>query len=135
MKFESNRQLLCTFANTKNYKELGDKIRSYYKFIYNNKIFVFCNENKNEELFLTYNVITQENEKLNKFSDTISIHRKKLTNTLYTLNALNKIVQDENSGNLDPTFQIQWDLYKNSLILTGDISIKIIPIKIFDIIN
>ena len=47
--------------------------------------------------------------------DTISLHRKKNTNTLYTINALNDLIRELNAGKLDKTYPIKWENYKNSL--------------------
>jgi hypothetical protein len=93
-----------------------------------------CNVNNPKELYATYNVeINGQN--VERFRSTISVHRKKETNTLYTLNAMNKLIAEENNGVFDKTFQLDWNLYRNSIILTGDVSVKIVPVKIFDIIN
>lgn len=127
------RQLLCTFSNVNVFKNTVEQIQSFYN-IHNNLIFVFYNVNNDKELYITYNIIN-ENAEFPKFTNTISIHRKKQTNTLYTLNAMNQIIRDENNGDLDKMFKINWDLYKNSLILTNDVIIRIIPIKLFNIIN
>jgi len=127
------RQLLCTFCNYTDYKKTVNEIVNFYK-LKSQKIFIFSNKKNEKELYITYNVyITDESYK--KYQNTISIHRKKQTNTLYTLNSLNKIIMDENGGVLDKKYQIQWDLYENCLIITVDDFIKIIPIKLFDIIN
>lgn len=127
------RQLLCTFSNVNDVKNIIEQIRVFYK-VYNNILFVFYNVNNVKELFITYNVIN-DNINFPKFPGTISIHRKRQTNTLYTLNAMNQIIRDENNGVIDKTFQVNWDLYKDSLIITTDNLIKIISIKIYDIIN
>ena len=70
-----------------------------------------------------------------KFPNTISIHRKKEFNVLYSLNAMNKIIKDENGGEFDKTFTVNWSLYSNSFIITGDPFVRIIPIKLLEIIN
>ena len=125
-----NKQLLCTFTNSKEYTNILEEIRNFYNV--NGKIFVLCNNNNPKELYVTYNVELDGNQ--SKFRNTISVHRKKDTNTLYTLNAMNKLIAEENGGVFDKTFQLDWNLYRNSIILTGDISVKIVPVKIFDII-
>jgi len=125
-----NKQLLCTFTNSKEYTNILEEIRNFYSI--NGKIFVLCNNNNPKELYVTYNVELDGNQ--SKFKNTISVHRKKDTNTLYTLNAMNKLIAEENGGVFDKTFQLDWNLYRNSIILTGDISVKIVPVKIFDII-
>jgi hypothetical protein len=51
-------------------------------------------------------------------SGTVNLHRKKETNTLYTLNALNEIVKTENNGILDKKFQINWLEYTNCILIT-----------------
>ena len=126
-----NKQLLCTFTNSKEYTNILEEIRNFYNV--NGKIFVLCNNNNPKELYVTYNVELDGNQ--SKFKNTISVHRKKDTNTLYTLNAMNKLIAEENGGVFDKTFQLDWNLYRNSIILTGDISVKIVPVKIFDIIS
>jgi hypothetical protein len=124
------KQLLCTFANSLNYTESLKEIPRQYTLI-DNKIFIFANENNLRELYLTFNV--EKREQINRYKGTISIHRKKQTNTLYTLNAMNKLIADENNGVFDKSFQLNWDLYKNSIILINEIGVKIVPLKLFSI--
>lgn len=127
------RQLLCTFSNTNDFKNVVENVYKFYN-VYNRCIFVFFNTKNIKEMFITYNILNETSE-FPKFPNTISIHRKKQTNTLYTLNSLNVLIKEENGGVLDKTFQLNWEYYKDSLIITGDVSIKIIPIKIYDIIS
>lgn len=124
------KQLLCTFSNSSQYTDVLNEIPQQYKLI-DNKIFIFANENNLRELYLTFNV--EKGEQINRYKGTISIHRKKQTNTLYTLNAMNKLIADENGGVFDKSFQLNWDLYKNSIILTNEIGVKIVPLKLFSI--
>ena len=131
---QDNRQLLCTFADTKSFRGVIEEIKKFYS-IPSAKFFVFTNANNPKEIYITYNVILEIGVELPKFQNTISIHRKKHTNTLYTLNAMNQVIRDENEGVFDKTHKVNWDYYKNSLIITGDISIRIIPLKIHDILS
>ena len=126
----TQKQLLCTFSNSIQYTDVLKEIPQQYKLI-DNKIFIFANENNLRELYLTFNV--EKNDLNNRFKGTISIHRKKQTNTLYTLNAMNKLIADENNGVYDKNFQLSWELYKNSIILTNDVGVKIVPLKLFSI--
>ena len=126
----TQKQLLCTFSNSVQYTDILKEIPQQYKLI-DNKIFIFANENNLRELYLTFNV--EKNDLNNRFKGTISIHRKKQTNTLYTLNAMNKLIADENNGVYDRNFQLSWELYKNSIILTNDVGVKIVPLKLFSI--
>src|SRR5687768_7712460 len=125
------RQLLCTFSSVQTYKNLIKEINKFYN-VYNNKFFVFSNVKFPEEVFLTYNILNEKN--FPKLSNTISIHRKKQTNTFYTLNAMNQIIRDENNGVFDKTFPVSWELYTDSIIMTGE-PIKVLPIKMIEIIS
>ena len=81
----------------------------------------------------TYNI-----KKLAYYSqlpNTISLHRKKNTNTLYTINALNDLIRELNGGKLDKSYPIQWENYTNCLLLTNETGLNKIPTKIYTIID
>lgn len=126
------RQLLCTFSNSEDFRTVADDIRKFYE-VYSNRIFAFANAQSLKEVYLTYNVLNMRKD-APKFPNTILIHRKKQTNTLYTLNSMNKLIEEEN-GSRDPKYILNWSLYSNSLIITGDVSIRIIPLKILIILD
>jgi len=125
------RQLLCTFSTCDLYKDTIERLKDFYDVI-NNKFFVFVNGIDPNVVYITYNIIAGHSS---KYPNTISVHRKKQTNTIYTLNAMNQIIKDENGGNFNKEFSVKWELYKDSLILTGEVSLRIIPIKILVIIS
>ena len=81
----------------------------------------------------TYNI--NLDVKSEPLPNTISIHRKKQTNTLYTINALHDIVRSLNEGVIDPNFLIEWEDYKNSLLVTDEYGLKIINTKLYTIIE
>lgn len=99
-----------------------------------NKIFVFANEKNLREIYLTFNIVKNVDSKI-KYPNTISVHRKKQTNTLYTLNAMNRLIEDENNGVFDKTFQLNWELYQNSIILIADPGVKIVGLKLFSVLS
>ena len=113
-------QLLCTFAHRKDLDLIIDYISKSYT-ISEKRMFVFANAEKSSELYVTYNV---EPDDYKKTPNTIMIHRKKETNTLYTVNALNAIIRKSNNGVLDKKFVINWQIYDNSLMLTDGDDIK-----------
>lgn len=127
------KQLLCTFTDSQKYQSVIQGIQQTYSLI-DNRIFVFANEKNLREVYLTFNIIKNFDSKL-KYPGTIGVHRKKQTNTLYTLNAMNKLIADENNGVFDKNFQLNWDLYKDSIILTNEIGVKIVPLKLFNIVS
>jgi len=126
------RQLLCTFSTVSAFKTTLEEIKKFYS-VYNNRFFIFTNVTSSKEVFITYNILSEGRE-FPKFPNTISIHRKKQTNTLYTLNAMNQIIKDENNGVFDKAYSVDWSLYNNSLIITGTPSIRVLPIKILEIV-
>ena len=110
-------QLLCTFAHRKDLELIVDYISKSYS-VSEKRMFVFSDADKKSDLYVTYNV---EPDDYGKTPSTIMIHRKKETNTLYTVNALNAIIRKVNNGVLDKSFIIEWENYSNSLLLTdGD---------------
>lgn len=119
-------QLLCTFAHKTDLNIVTEYIQSNYQ-IPEQRIFVFSNANVQDNLYCTYNA----NETSRRGQNTISIHRKKETNTLYTVNALNEVIRAVNNGVLDKTYQLDWTNYQNSFILTDDSSFRIIPLVFF----
>jgi len=127
-----NTQLLCTFTPKKTVSKTTDLIIDTYDIIFN-KIFVLKDTDNNRELMCTYNIESSENPTI--LDNTISLHRKKQTNTLYTINALNELIKSVNNGVLDTTFQVDWDNYRNSMLVTNDEGLRRINTAIHDIIH
>ena len=96
---------------------------------------MFQNENDHHELIITYNITGDYDFGGADARDTISLHRKKQTNTLYTINAINTIIRQKNNGVLDKTFPIAWDEYRNSLLLTNENELNAIPTRIYSIVD
>jgi len=126
-------QLLCTFTTKDDLQTALQEIRTNYKIVYN-YIYVLQNKGNLDELFVTYNIDTQY-QPSKPLENTILVHRKKQSNTLYTINALNELVKEENNGVLDKTFSIDWDKFKNSIIVTNVDGTKRISTRIFEIID
>lgn len=127
-------QLLCTFTNQKNLEQTSHDITKNFNIIFD-KIYVLQNEDKNKELICTYNVDQDEKIDFNSVDNTISLHRKKLSNTLYTINALNELIKTINNGVLDTRYQVPWELYKNMILITNKEGLQRIPTRILKIIN
>ena len=127
------KQLLCTFSTNDKYLDVAKAIAGIYELI-DKKIFLFVNEKNIREIYLTFNVVKNPDSKV-KYPNTISVHRKKQTNTLYTLNAMNRLIEDENNGVFDKSYQLNWDLYKNSIMLTSDPGVKIVSLRLFSILS
>jgi len=126
-------QLLCTFTKRPKLQETIDLIKNTYDVAFG-RIYVLENKENKRELLCTYNINIGDNP-VEILPNTISIHRKKQTNTLYTINALNEIVSLRNEGKPDPKFEVDWSNYQNMLLVTDDNGLKKIQTKIYDIIE
>ena len=126
-------QLLCTFTTKEGLQRTLQDIRETYVIVYN-YIYILQNKSNLDELYVTYNINT-EFKPPQPLEDTILIHRKKESNTLYTINALNQLVREENGGILDKTFIIDWQKFRNSIILTNTEGTKRIQTRIFEVIE
>ena len=127
-------QLLCTFTTKKNIDDTIDKIKESYNIAFN-KIYILQNEDNIKELICTYNVESDDSIDYNVVHNTISLHRKKYSNTLYTINALNEIIKNLNNGLLDMNYQVPWENFKNMIIVTNSEGLNRINTRIFKIIN
>jgi hypothetical protein len=126
-------QLLCTFTTKDELQNTLQQIRETYHIVYN-YIYILQNKSNLEELFVTYNIDTAYQPET-PLENTILIHRKKESNTLYTINALNELVKEENGGVLDVKFALDWKKFKNSIILTNVEGTKKIQTRIFEVIS
>ena len=118
-------QLLCTFTRKSKLNEIVDIIVSCNDILYD-KIYVFENKDDSNQLICTYNVEFIENYEEN-IIDTISLHRKKQSNTLYTINALNEVIREKNGGVLDKSYMVDWDEFENTLFLPNESGLSKIP--------
>ena len=99
-----NNKLFCTFTTLEDLDSLIENLTSKYKIMYN-KMFVL-HVKSNDEYVVTYNV---DQGNINSIPDnTILVHRKKDSNTLYTINALNEVIKGLNGGVVDSKFRIDW---------------------------
>lgn len=126
-------QLLCTFTTKEQLQNALQEIRETYHIVYN-YIYVLQNKGNLDELFITYNIDTSFKPQ-RPMADTILVHRKKQSNTLYTINALNELVKEENGGVLDKNYSIDWDKFKNTIIVTNVEGTKRISTRIFEVIE
>ena len=128
-----NNRLYCTFTTPDNIKEITSTIQTSYVILFN-KIFVLESLD-GEKIMLTYNVDMGNSSTSGIIDNTILVHRKKQTNTLYTINALNELIKSLNNGYLDKKFPINWNDYKNSILLIQTEGFNKIDTKIREIIK
>jgi hypothetical protein len=126
-------QLLCTFSKKTDLNETVDVIISCNEIMFD-KIYVFEDSDNTANLMCTYNVEYDE-DFTEGVPNTISLHRKKQTNTLYTINALNDVIRELNNGVLDKTYIIPWENYQNSILLNNESGLVKINTKLYKIVN
>ena len=126
-------QLLCSFTRQSRLNETIDIIISCNEILYD-KIYIFQNQDDLTQLICTYNIELVDNYEEN-IENTISLHRKKQSNTLYTINALNQVIRSKNNGVLDKRFNVDWVEYQNTLLLTNEHGLNVVPTKIFQIVD
>lgn len=115
---KSKLTLLCTFAalednqkNSKLIQQIYDNYNPSRVFIYK---YIFLEK---EHCIITYNPTVNKH----KLENTISIHRKKETNTLFSLNAINEYIRSINNGILDTSIMIDWSQFNNCFLISNSV--------------
>jgi hypothetical protein len=125
-------KLFCTFSPKDKLEEVLDTIKSEYVIMYG-KIFVLESEDS-DEVLCTYNIEVQSTN-TRVLPNTILLHRKKETNTLYTINSLNLLIKSLNEGILDTSFRVEWQNYRNTVLLTQGDDLRKLSTKIHKIVT
>jgi hypothetical protein len=126
-----NNRLFCTFTKLEDVDSLVKEISTRYEILYN-KIFIM-RVKSNDEYVCTYNV--DQGNISNIPLNTILVHRKKESNTLYTINALNELIKQLNGGIINTRYPIEWNNYQNTILLTQNNELKQLNTKIYKIIE
>ena len=127
-----NKKLFCTFTQPENLENTIESIKTKYEVLYN-KIFILESP-QSAELICTYNIDTG-NISQNYITNTILMHRKKESNTLYTINALNALIRELNGGILDTNYRVNWVDHRNTILLTQDGGLRKVHTKIYKIVE
>lgn len=126
-------KLFCTFSTLENIDNTIKTISKTYSIVFN-KIYILESP-QSTELICTYNVDTGNMGSI-IMNNTITLHRKKESNTLYTVNALNSLIRSLNEGKLDTSYQVDWQNYRNTVLLTHKSSeLRRLDTKLFKIID
>lgn len=120
-------QLICTFVKKNQIEQTLDKISESFELL-NDKVFLFKSIGLEDEMILSYNIILDSHKTF--LGDSILVHRKKETNTIYTINALNELIMTLNNGVLDKKFPIEWEQYKDTMLLKKTEGLKMLKIQV-----
>lgn len=126
-----NNKLFCTFVSEPDIDILVSSIANAYTIMYN-KMFVLFIKSTGEYV-ITYNVEQGNVDMIPE--NTILVHRKKETNTLYTINALNTLIKALNGGVVDPKFKVDWQHYRNCILLTQGNELRQLNTKVYKIVE
>ena len=135
----SDTLLLATFCKARNVRVTIDLIADSFEVV-SSKVFVLQDETDRYKKILTYNIVKDETVFSDVIKNTISLHRKKEVNSLYTLNALNEVVKIQNNGVLDSKFSVEWEDYRNTLLVTykeddGEQKLRRINTRLISVVN
>ena len=99
-----------------------------------NKVFCYENLDDQSKLIITFNLVLTDGRRLdlkNLFPNAIIIHKK--GDALYTINALNRLIEETTqggNGNIEyKSVKIDWSEYQNKLILVDDKELVLWNIK------
>ena len=139
MEYLNDTLLLATFCKARNVRSTIDLITDNFEVV-GNKIFVLQDESDRYKKILTYNIVKDNIIFSDVIKNTISLHRKKEVNSLYTLNALNEVVKIQNNGVVDPKFSVEWEDYRNTLLVTykeedGEQKLRRINTRLISVVN
>jgi hypothetical protein len=129
--FDLNK-LFATFTTPAALEDTVATINRKYSILFN-KIFVLESP-QSDELICTYNIDTG-NMAAAPMANTILLHRKKESNSLYTINALNILIRSLNNGILDTRYVIPWQEYKNCILLTNGNDLRRLDTAIHKIVD
>jgi hypothetical protein len=130
---ELANKLFATFSKKEDIEETISTITSRYTILYN-KIFILESKDS-DELVCTYNIDPGNLSMTTVLPNTILVHRKKESNSLYTINALNTLIKSLNNGYADPNYRVNWNDYKNTILLTNGPDLRKLETTIFKIVN
>ena len=130
---ELANKLFATFTKKEDIEKTIETITSRYTILFN-KIFILESKDS-DELICTYNIDPGNLSTMSVLPNTILLHRKKESNSLYTINALNTLVKSLNNGYADPNYKVNWNDYKNTILLTNGPDLRKLETSIFKIVN
>jgi len=127
--------LLASFLTTDSEEQILEEVQYIAdNFQLTNKyIFLLRNTEDPNKKVLTYNAVMQKGKFLNQRLFTMRIHRKKSTNTLYTINALNLAVAKDHDGQTGKHLKLDWEKYSNSILLVVAKELNVHPVEVLKI--
>lgn len=101
----------------------------------NKYIFVLSEKENPEKRVITYNTNHEGQTKIKETYYTIRVHRKKKTNTLYTINGLNLALEKEHDGKRGKDLKLDWESHRGTLIMSQAGTLKTIQLDLQKIVE
>ena len=125
-------QLICLFTTEQDLDHTINMIGKTYELAYK-KIFVLSIE-ESDELVCSFNI--NKSERIRRMlPGAMIVHRRKETNTLFTVNSLNALIKQENDGILDTSYVVDWNKYANQFLIASNNELRCLKTKVYQIIN
>ena len=125
--------LLATFIFPERLEWFLDYLDDKFE-ISRDNVFVFKNLDDESKVMVTFKLVLIDGKRIDlksAFPNAIPIHKK--GNAIYTINALNKLIERDNNlevGNIEyKQYKIDWSNYQNKLILLNKNDLTIYNIK------
>ncbi len=127
--------LLASFLNTDDSDVIAQEVQEIVNNLELTTDYIFLLKNVDDpgKKILTYNAVPQKGSSFNPRLYTMRVHRKKQTNTLYTINALNAAVAAQHDGKTGKDLKLDWSVYENCLLLTAGKELRVHPIEVVKI--
>ena len=124
--------LLASFIITDDEQKIQEEVEFIVNNIEitNNLIFLLQDTENPEKKIITDNAVVEKGKPFNPRLFTMRMHRKKQTNTLYTINALNAAVASQHEGKTGKDLKLDWTQYENSILLTAGKELKVHPVEV-----
>lgn len=124
--------LLASFITTESEEQIMEEVQAIVDTLNLTNKFIFLFEDKEDSTkkILTYNAIPEKGKKFNPRLFTMRVHRKKQTNTLYTINALNLAIASEHGGKTGRDLKLNWENYRETILLSMNRELKVQPIRV-----
>ncbi len=124
---------LASFVVEDKVEGFSDYIKKRFK-IPKEKLFIYTSPQEEGKKIVTFRLFLRDGKKINTksfFPTTIITHKK--GECFYTINALNKLIEEElkgDTGNLNhKEYKIDWNSYQNKMLITKKNELTIIDIK------
>jgi hypothetical protein len=127
--------LLASFFSAETEEEILEEVQAIADNLQLTNKFIFLFEDKEtpSKKILTYNAVAEKGKRFNPRLFTMRVHRKKQTNTLYTINGLNLAIAAEHEGATGRHLKLNWEDYRETILLSVNRELKVQPIKVVQI--